>query len=90
MMESTSLSVNKLVDSIHDLHGKPVEVVGLLTFEFETAALPVERLDHVWVRKYATERAGTFAMEREARQNYWNRLRPTRAGWMRALRWMGV
>jgi len=38
-MESTSLNVNRVVDRIHDLHGKPVEVIGLLTFEFENTSI---------------------------------------------------
>lgn len=31
--------VNELVDRIQNLHGQPVEVVGLLTFEFEHTSI---------------------------------------------------
>jgi hypothetical protein len=33
------LTVNGLIDRVAELHGNPVEVVGLLTFEFEHMAL---------------------------------------------------
>ena len=38
-MEYPALAVNELVDRIADLHGKPVAVVGLLTFEFENISV---------------------------------------------------
>lgn len=34
-----TLSVNELVDRISELHGTPVEVIGLLSFEFEDQSL---------------------------------------------------
>lgn len=34
-MMSPVLSVNEIIDRADELHGKPVEIVGLLTFEFE-------------------------------------------------------
>jgi hypothetical protein len=36
---SSALSVNELVDRARELDGQPVEVVGLLTFEFEDRSL---------------------------------------------------
>lgn len=39
LMKEASLSVNELVDRIQNLHGQPVEVVGLLTFEFEHTSI---------------------------------------------------
>ena len=36
---STLLSVNEVIDRADELDGKPVEVMGLLTFEFEDHSL---------------------------------------------------
>jgi len=35
----TKLTVNELIDRLSNLHGKPVEVIGLLSFETENNAL---------------------------------------------------
>ena len=36
---SNALSVNEVVDRLEELDGKPVEIVGLLRFEFENHSL---------------------------------------------------
>ena len=38
-MMSNVLSVNEVIDRADELDGKPVEIVGLLTFEFENHSL---------------------------------------------------
>lgn len=38
-MNSIVLSVNEVIDRAAELDGKPVEIVGLLTFEFENHSL---------------------------------------------------